>query len=104
MKVLFTLLPLLFLAICCSAQTVPVTAAGPGLTVIKNQWHRDFHNPALDKDVNDEVRESQTGDRQRRDIEQANDIRRAQGMPTVELPQPKMKDVPPNNITVSYVY
>lgn len=104
MKLLFTLLPPLLLTVCCAAQA-PLTAAEPaGLTVIKNQWHREFHNPALERDPNAEVTESQTSDRLRREIEQANDIRGSQGKPTVDLPQPTIKTDPTSNSMLSYVY
>ena len=104
MKVLFLLPPLLFLTVCSLAQAPLAAAAGPGLTVIKNQWHREFHNPALERDPNDELTESQTSDRLRREIEQANDIRRSQGRPTLDEPQPRMKTDPASNSMLSYVY
>ena len=73
--------------------------------MIKNQWHREFHNPALERDLNDEMTESQTSDRLRGDVEQANDIRRSQGRPTLDMPQPKMKTDPAgSDNTLSYVY
>jgi len=101
MKVLFLLPPLLLLTVCSLAQAPLAAAAGPGLTVIKNQWHREFHNPALERDPNDELTESQTGDRLRREIEQANDIRRSQGRPTLDEPQPRMKTDPASNSMLS---
>src|SRR5215468_5340974 len=105
MKVLFTLLPLLFLAFSCSAQAPDATAAAPGLTVIKNQWHQFFRNPSLERDPNEEVTESQVGDRVRREIEQPNDPRRSGGMPTAELPQLKTKtESTSKDNPLSYVY
>jgi len=105
MKVLFSLLPLLLLSVCCVAQAPPAPAAGSGLIVIKNQWHQVFRNPALERDQNEEVTESQVGDRLRRQIEETNDPRRSQSRPSVDLPDTKIKtDSAANDNTLSYLY
>ena len=103
-KPFFMLALLLCVGVYSSAQN---TAADvPGLTVVKKKWHHDLRDPALDRDSNQETSDRQADELRRRDIEQTNDLLRAQGMPVRNAPEPRLSPDLNNNSerSAAYVY
>jgi hypothetical protein len=98
-----TLLTFFLVGNYCFAQNPPVDH--PALTVVKNKWHGQLRDPDLDRDPNQATSDRQAADARRRQVEQMNDISRAQGMPVRDLPEPQTTpDLNNTERSMEYVY
>jgi hypothetical protein len=102
MKFLVATLFLLLLSAYCVAQT----SSDSGLTVLKQKWHRDIHDPSMDQNADAENSDVLDAEQRRKQLEQANEAKRSEGLP-IRPPQPTPEFDPPakaSERSADYVY
>lgn len=90
MKLISTLFLLLLLALSCFAQNAQ--SDGAGVTVVKKKWHRELRDPALDRSPDQDTDGRQMDSVRRREINEANDSLRTQGILSREMPEPQIEE------------
>lgn len=105
MRVPGSIIVLLLLALCASAQTSSKPSAGPEVTVLEKKWRMDIRNPALEKDPLRSIKQREQEVNAQREDKRENDRRIAMGLPTlpprVRAPEP---DTGPHGFLVTYIY
>src|SRR5215813_5108010 len=85
MKLLIATLFLMFLSVVCAAQA---PSDGSGLTVIKQKWHADLHDPSLDR--SQDARDSDLPGAEQTPKRLEDESKRAAGLPVRSQPAPEL--------------
>lgn len=102
MKPISTLFLLLLLGLTCFAQSAD--SDGSGLTVTKKKWHRELHNPTLDRSPEEDTGGRQIDSVRRREIEEANETLRSRGVLAGDNSEPRIDITNKPDRSAAYVY
>ena len=103
MNALWFGLALLFFTSVASAQVPSDKSATPDVIVLQKKWREEYRNAALEEDPFKAQSERDQEDRARINTDRQNEIKKQQGMPTTQPPDPKFSNKA-RGTSVAYIY